>query len=388
MNYILFDDSNRNNLLPLAFTRPISEFRVGIYTIKEKWEKLLDKSISNLTEKYLDKKYPLKTEDINTYINSSILPNKELIEEIEKLSDNQSLIKDNILIAQKGNKFSYPSCKSITFNGSFLKMDNLWDIFSFNGEAINQDFELFLEHRKSEKLSETNNIISPENIFVEKGVKVEFATLNASNGPIYIGRDAEIMENSVVRGPFALCNNSTLKLSSKIYGPTTIGPHSKVGGEINNSVIFGYSNKGHDGFLGNSVIGEWCNIGADSNNSNLKNNYAEVRLWNYSEERFVKTGKQFCGLIMGDHSKCAINSMFNTGTVVGVFANMFGSGFMRNFVPDFSWGGSGGLSIYSKSKAYEVASLVMERRNVEFDEIEENILTKVFELTEKYRKFK
>jgi UDP-N-acetylglucosamine diphosphorylase/glucosamine-1-phosphate N-acetyltransferase len=221
---------------------------------------------------------------------------------------------------------------------------------------------------------------------VEEGAKVEFAILNATDGPIYIGKDAEIMEGSMIRGPFSLGEHSVLKLGAKIYGPTTIGPHSKVGGEVNNSVIFGYSNKAHDGFLGNSVLGEWCNIGADSNNSNLKNNYAEVKLWDYEKGRFIGTGLTFCGLIMGDHSKCGINTMFNTGTVVGVSANIFGAGFPRNFVADFSWGGAAGFTVYKLKEAFETAERVYQRRGMAFDENEKEILTRVFELTEKFRK--
>ena len=265
-------------------------------------------------------------------------------------------------------------------------LENIWELFSKNGEALEADFNLITAGRKSLALSATNQVIGTENIFVEEGAKVECAILNASTGPIYIGKDSEIMEGSIVRGPFALCDHSMLKLGAKIYGPTTVGPHSRVGGEVNNSVIFGYSNKGHDGFLGNSVLGEWCNIGADSNNSNLKNNYAEVKLWNYEKERFVSTGLTFCGLIMGDHSKCGINTMFNTGTVVGVNANIFGSGFPRNFVPSFSWGGAAGFTTYKLKDAFEVASRVFERRHCAFDETEQRILTHVFELTEKYRK--
>ena len=229
-------------------------------------------------------------------------------------------------------------------------------------------------------------MIAPENIFIEEGAKLNFCTLNASSGPIYIGKNAEIMEGCVVRGALAMCENSVLKLSAKIYGATTLGPYCKVGGEVNNSVLMGYSNKGHDGFLGNSVLGEWCNIGADSNNSNLKNNYAQVRLWSYETENFAKTGLQFCGLMMGDHSKCGINTMFNTGTVVGVNANIFGSGFPRNFVPSYSWGGASGFTTYLTKKAFEVAKVVMARRNVEFTAQDEAILTQVFEDTKKWRK--
>ena len=260
-----------------------------------------------------------------------------------------------------------------------------WDIFAKNGQAIKDDFAFITRDRKSQQLSSTNQVLG-DNIFVEEGAKVECCILNTTTGPIYIGKDAEIMEGSVIRGPFVLGDHATVKLAAKIYGPTTVGPHSRVGGEVNNSVIFAYSNKGHDGFLGNSVLGEWCNIGADSNNSNLKNNYAEVKLWNYSQERFVGTGLQFCGLIMGDHSKCGINTMFNTGTVVGVNANIFGSGFPRNFVPSFSWGGASGFTTYKLRDAFEVASKVLERREKVFDDIEKEILEKVFELTEKYRK--
>jgi UDP-N-acetylglucosamine diphosphorylase/glucosamine-1-phosphate N-acetyltransferase len=260
-----------------------------------------------------------------------------------------------------------------------------WDIFSKNGQAIKDDYELVTKGRKSQPLSATNQVLGDQ-VFVEEGAKVECAILNSTTGPIYIGKDAEIMEGSVVRGPLAMCDHSVLKLSTKIYGPTTVGPYSKVGGEVNNSVIFACSNKGHDGFLGNSVLGEWCNIGADSNNSNLKNNYAEVKLWNYTQERFVNTGLQFCGLIMGDHSKCGINTMFNTGTVVGVNANIFGSGFPRNFVPSFSWGGAAGFTTYKLRDAFDVAARVFERRGMVFNEMEQEILTKVFELTEKYRK--
>ena len=255
-----------------------------------------------------------------------------------------------------------------------------------NGEAIKQDFELITKGRDSQIISESINIINPDQVFIEEGAKLEFVTLNASSGPIYIGKDTEIMEGSNIRGPFALCEYATVKLGAKIYGPTTIGPHCKVGGEVNNSVLFGYSNKGHDGFLGNSVLGEWCNLGADTNNSNLKNNYAEVRLWDYNTEGFAKTGLQFCGLMMGDHSKCGINTMFNTGTVVGVSANIFGSGFPRNFIPSFSWGGNGGFTTYLTKKAFEVANIVMARRDIEFTEQDAAILEHVFEEAKKYRR--
>jgi UDP-N-acetylglucosamine diphosphorylase/glucosamine-1-phosphate N-acetyltransferase len=394
MNYILFDDKSSDNLLPLTFTRPVADIRIGILTIREKWEKMLNATTSTKTKDYLSKKYPSEftIDTDNVWINGAVCPNQKLVEEIKTLQPDQALLSSGLLIALNtgnGASFEIELSENITKFESHAKavhVENPWDIFSKNGEAIKADFELITAGRKSLALSQSNQIIGVENIFVEEGAKVECAILNASTGPIYIGKDAEIMEGSIVRGPFSLGDHSALKLGAKIYGPTTIGPHCKVGGEVNNSVIFGFSNKAHDGFLGNSVLGEWCNIGADSNNSNLKNNYAEVKLWNYTKERFVNTGLTFCGLIMGDHSKCGINTMFNTGTVVGVNANIFGSGFPRNFVPSFSWGGASGFTTYKVKDAFEVASKVFERRSMEFDETEKEILTHVFELTEKYRK--
>jgi UDP-N-acetylglucosamine diphosphorylase/glucosamine-1-phosphate N-acetyltransferase len=394
MNYILFDDRSSENLLPLTFTRPVADIRIGILTIREKWEKMLNAKTSTKTKDYLTKKYPSEftIDTDNVWINGSVCPNQKLIEEIKTLQPDQALLSSGLLIALNtgnGASFEIELNDNITKFESHAKamhIENPWDIFSKNGEAIQTDFDLITAGRKSLALSPSNQIIGVENTFVEDGAKVECAILNASTGPIYIGKDAEIMEGSIVRGPFSLGDHSTLKLGAKIYGPTTIGPHCKVGGEVNNSVIFGFSNKAHDGFLGNSVLGEWCNIGADSNNSNLKNNYAEVKLWNYTKERFVGTGLTFCGLIMGDHSKCGINTMFNTGTVVGVNANIFGSGFPRNFVPSFSWGGAAGFTTYKVKDAFEVASKVFERRSMVFDETEQDILTHVFDLTEKYRK--
>lgn len=394
MNYILFDETKIiNNLLPFTYTRPISEIRAGILTIKEKWDKYLKTKTSFKTQDYLQQKYNIIVDTDNTIINSSILPDKHLITAIKKLNDNQILIHDNIFVATRLNKKQTTdflnkesgNYQVIEYKNNFTQITNTWDIFKLNDINIKNDFDLLTKRRKSQELSKTVNIIG-NNIFIEKGAKIEFATLNTETGPIYIGKDAEIMENSVIRGPFALCEHSTVKMSAKIYGPTTIGPHSKVGGELNNVVIFGYTNKAHDGFLGNSVIGEWCNLGADTNNSNLKNNYAQVKLWSYNSERFENTGLQFCGLIMGDHSKTGINTMFNTGTVVGVNANIFGTDFPRNFIPSFSWGGAKGFITYKTNKAFEVAEKVYERRNLIFNQTEQNILTHVFEITKKYRK--
>lgn len=390
MNYILFDGPFRHNLLPFTYTRPVADIRVGILTIREKWETYLDSTTTTVTEDYLSEKYPMVEMEENIMINASYLPNFELVEMIKNLEKNQAIFKDEDIIAfytkEAQEDIDFSAFEALEFNDDILRIVNTWDIFSKNGEAIQEDFNLITQNRKSKRIPPSNNVIAPENIFIEEGATLEFTTLNASNGPIYIGKNAEIMEGSLVRGPLALCEGAAIKLGAKIYGPTTIGPYSKVGGEVNNSVLFAFSNKGHDGFLGNSVIGEWCNLGADTNNSNLKNNYAEVRLWDYKTESFARTGLQFCGLMMGDHSKCGINTMFNTGTVVGVSSNIFGSGFPRNFVPSFSWGGHSGFTTYLTSKAFEVAKVVMARRQIEFSEQDAAILLHVFEETKKFRR--
>ncbi|WP_300438831.1 GlmU family protein [Christiangramia sp.] len=390
MNYILFDGSSRDDLLPFTFTRPVADIRIGILTVREKWEKMLGNQTSTKTEDYLSGKWPIIIGEKNIFINSSFIPNKDLVESIQSLQENQKLVaknEDTIAYFQQGNsEVDLNSFETIETEVETLKVAHTWDIFSKNREAIESDFRLITQNRKSQAIHESNFVKAAGNVFIEEGAIVENCSLNASDGPIYIGKDAVVMEGSLIRGPFALCEGAMVKLGAKIYGATTIGPACKVGGEINNSVLFENSNKGHDGFLGNSVLGEWCNIGADSNNSNLKNNYAEVRLWNYKSENFAKTGLQFCGLMMGDHSKCAINTMFNTGTVIGVSANIFGSGFPRNFVPGFSWGGSAGTSTYKLEKALETAELVMQRREVQLTEEDRKILTNVFDYSAKWRK--
>ena len=390
MNYILFDGPARNALLPFTFTRPVADILIGIIPIRQKWERYLGSTITTLTEEYLSEKYPMVELEENVMINASFLPNEILAEMVSNLEPNQAIFKGDEVIAFYTNdsqeEVDFDSYEILEYTEDCITVKNTWDIFSKNDAALRADFELVTQDRKSQPIPKSVNVIAPENIFIEEGATLEFVTLNAATGPIYIGKNTEIMEGSVIRGPFALCEGAGVKLATKVYGATTVGPYSKIGGEVNNSVLFGYSNKGHDGFLGNSVLGEWCNIGADSNNSNLKNNYEEVRLWSYETEGFVKTGLQFCGLMMGDHSKCGINTMFNTGTVVGVSANIFGSGFPRNFVPSFSWGGAAGFTTYTTSKAFATAKLVMSRRNVDFDEKEQAILEHVFEITKKWRK--
>ena len=389
MNYILFDGTVRNALLPFTFTRPVADIRVGILTIREKWEKYLGYTTTTITEEYLSEKYPMVEMEDNIMINASFLPNDVLIEMVKSLEENQAIFYKEEVVAfysKENQEVDFDSFEIIEFTDECLRIEHTWDIFSKNDAALREDFELITDGRHSQPIPKSVNVLSPENIFIEEGAKLEFVTLNASTGPIYIGKNAEIMEGSVIRGPFALCDNGKVKLATKVYGATTVGPHSVIGGEVNNSVLFGYSNKGHDGFLGNSVLGEWCNIGADSNNSNLKNNYEEVKLWSYETDSFAKTGLQFCGLMMGDHSKCGINTMFNTGTVVGVSANIFGSGFPRNFVPSYSWGGASGFTTCMTNKAFQTAKIVMARRQVEFTDEDAKILEHVFEETKKYRK--
>lgn len=390
MNYVLFDEARRNNLLPLTFLRPVADIRFGILTIREKWERYLNCKTSTLTEEYLAAKYPLIKEKDNVIINGAICPNNALIKEISVLKAGQALVKGDTVIAmfltEKDFEKQSGAIEEIETETEFLEILNTWDIFAKNGEAIEADFELITKGRKSKPVPAGCTTVSPERIFIEEGAEVLFSTLNASKGPIYIGKDSVIMEGCNIRGPFALCDHAQTKMAAKIYGPTTVGPYSKVGGEVNNSVIFGFSNKAHDGFMGHSVIGEWCNLGADTNTSNLKNTYDSVKLWNYPDESFVDTGLQFCGLIMGDHSKCGINTMFNTGTVVGVSSNIFGSGFQRNFISSFKWGGVTGFTTFLPKKAIEVAKGMYKRRDLAFTETDARLIEDVYNLTHNYRR--
>jgi UDP-N-acetylglucosamine diphosphorylase/glucosamine-1-phosphate N-acetyltransferase len=394
MNVIFFED-NRSQFLPLVYTKPLAKVRVGILTIEDKWAKHFQKNdvaftTSYVAEDYLSNKYALNEGEENIFINARFFPNERLVDfVINNLIPDEAIVFGGSVVASKCTleQFKAESYYIKDYNESFISIElkSVTDIFSKNDIAIQHDFDLITAGRKSVELSDTNTLIGT-NIFVEEGAKVEASVLNSTSGPIYIGKDAEIMEGCLVRGPLAMADNSALKMGAKIYGATTVGKFSKIGGEVNNCVIQDYSNKGHDGFLGNSVIGEWCNLGADTNTSNLKNNYAEVKLWSYETGRFAKTGLQFCGLIMGDHSKCGINTMFNTGTVVGVSSNIFGSGFPRNFVASFSWGGASGVTTYKTDKVFEVAEIVMQRRGVELTESDKEILTEVFEMTSQYRK--
>jgi len=392
MNFILFDGEVRNSLLPFTYTRPVADIRVGILTIREKWENRLGCTTTTLTEEYLEVKFPMVEMEENIMLNASFLPTDSLVDIVKGLKQNQTIFKGETIVAFFATDIqevtNFDDYEQIEFSNELLQIKSTWDIFSINSQAIQQDFDLLTAGRKSAEIPDTVHCFNKKNIFIEEGAKLTLASLNATDGPIYIGKEALVMEASTIRGPFALCHYSVLKMGARIYGGTTIGPYSTVGGEVKNTVIFGYSNKGHEGYLGNAVIGEWCNLGADTNNSNLKNNYLEVKMWSYETERFAKTGLQFCGLMMADHSKCGINTMFNTGTVVGVSANVFGAGFPRNFIPSFAWGGSGGFTVFQMNKVKEVATAVMARKKIEFDKKEEQILVHIFEESKKYRNFK
>jgi len=392
MNYILFDGASRINLLPLTYTKPVAEIRIGILTIREKWEKRLTSTTTTLTEDYLQDKYPMVEMEENVMINASFLPTEHLAHIVMNLKENQMVIKDDDIIAfftkNTQEEVNFDAYDAIAFDEPVIQLNHTWDIFNYNGEAIKADFDLVTKGRKSAPIPDSVYCINKEQIFLEDGVDIEIGVLNAKKGPIYLGRNSELMEGCMIRGPFAMGEYSVVKMGAKIYGSTSLGPKCKIGGEVNNAVLSGFCSKGHEGYLGNAVIGEWCNLGADTNNSNLKNNYAEVKMWDYEKERFQKTGLQFCGLVMGDHSKSGINVMFNTGTVIGTFTNVYGSNFPRNFIPSFSWGGASGFTTYQMNKVKETAKLVMNRKNEDFTKEDEKILDHVFEITEKFRNFK
>ena len=379
MDIALFDSPQiRTQLLPFTYTRPIAEIRVGILTLTEKWTQR-GFSCGFETQDYLQTKFPSNSASLQ--VNGALCPNKELVVAIQELSPGEELIADDLILARHGE-----GGKQVFFEGEYTLIQHTWDIFTENRTQIIADFELLTAGRKSQEITDPHTIVyGKENLFIEEGAKIRAAIINAENGPVYIGKNAQVHEGAIISGAFALCESSHVNMGAKIKGDTTIGPHSKVGGEIGNSVIFGYSNKGHEGYMGNSVLGEWCNLGADTNTSNLKNNYAMVKLWDYATGRFADTGLQFCGLMMGDHSKCGINTMFNTGTVVGVGANIFGAGYPRNFVPSFSCGGATGFVTFQLRKFAEVAEAVMHRRHMEYDQVEQDIIKHVFDTSAAYR---
>lgn len=385
MKNIILVDVDREAMLPVNYTKPIGALRIGILSIKEKWENHFEGAhVSFQTADYLSEKYAEQTAELSVYINGGVCPTPQLVQAISQLGLGEGLYQGEDLIAVYGNRWDHITNKT-QFYGEFTWVKRPWDLFKNNGVEIELDFDLITHGRTSEPISETNQVIG-DRVFIEEGAKVECAILNSSTGAIYLGKNAEVMEGAIIRGGLALLEGSVVKMGAKIYGPSTFGPYSKMGGEVSNTVVQGFSNKGHDGFLGNAVLGEWCNLGADTNSSNLKNNYAEVDIWSYADKKYEKTGLQFCGLIMGDHSKTGINTMLNTGTVVGVSANIFGANFPKKFVPSFTWGGADRSYIYKFDKAMEVAEKVMERRSKVLDETEKKILRHVFELEEGARR--
>lgn len=394
-NLILFDDETRENLLPLTYTRPACEIRLGILTIREKWEHDLVGKASYITSSYLSGKYPIDIKEDNFVINGSVIPNNQLVRLIAGLSPNEALMSDGDLVAARipGDEFD------ALIDGSFgeeisgyaikqtpvEKLAHPVQIFKWCGEEIKRDLSRRGSLMDSLKLSDTNAVIGDHPVFVEQNVSAEYAIFNTTNGPIWLGKDAQVMEGAVLRGPVAVGEGAVVKVGAKIYGPSSFGPFCKVGGEVNNVSMQGYSNKGHDGFLGNSVLGEWCNLGADTNTSNLRNTYKPVKLWDYATKKMQPSDHLFCGLIMGDHSKAGINTMFNTGTIVGVNANIFGAGFPEKFIPSFAWGNVGNWSTYRLDQAIETAEAMMSRREVILAEEDKEILQAVFDVSSEFR---
>ncbi|MFD0765279.1 putative sugar nucleotidyl transferase [Mucilaginibacter lutimaris] len=392
MAIILFDDDARNTLLPLTYTRPVADLRIGILTIAEKWAKYLDSDFSFHTQPYLQAKFPLNIQSDNIFINGAVCPDEDIVAAIQNLGNGRALRYKDTLIAVRlsgthAGEFNPNGAYTfeMVYDKELVIIKHPEDIFKKNDTELRKDFKLLTNGRQSASISSTNTIIGND-FFAEEGAQAECCTFSTINGPIYLAADTEVWEGTNIRGPFALCDHSQIKMGTKIYGATTIGPYCRIGGEVNNAVVWGYANKGHEGYLGNAVVGEWCNLGADTNNSNLKNNYSDVKLWDYPTQSMRKTGLQFCGLIMADHAKCGINTMFNTGTVVGVGANVFGGGYPPNYIPDFSWGGADGFVEYGFDKMMETTDRVIARRqHRKFNDAEKKILTEVFKLTQPYR---
>ena len=394
-NIILFDDESREQMLPLSYTRPVAEIRTGIFTIRERWERLLKGKASYITSEYLADRYPMHIEDDNIVINGALMPNDRLVRLMEQMEPNEALMDQGNLIAARLNSKQFEhllheeSIEEISgielVDTPFIHLAYPWDLFLFLRATIEYDFDLITHGRTSQSIPSNNQVISPDAIFLEEGAHVTCSILNAQSGPIYIGKNAQVMEGSVIRGPVTIGEGSIVKMGSKIYGPTAIGPDCRVGGELKEVVMLGHSNKAHDGFLGNSIIGEWCNLGAGTTVSNLKNNYSNVRMWDHTTQSMRDTGLQFLGMVMGDHSKAGIQSMFNTGTMVGVACNIFGEGFPPKFIPSFSWGGASGLVPHRIEEAMETATRVMARRDITFGETDEKIFRNVFNLSAVYR---
>jgi UDP-N-acetylglucosamine diphosphorylase/glucosamine-1-phosphate N-acetyltransferase len=387
MNVILFDDPViRKALLPFTFTRPVANIRVGILTLDEKWARWLNTEPSFKTEAYLQAKFPHVQRSENVLINGAVCPDENLVAAIQHLPKGYFLVQGHFLIAAHQPEGDLTSSNTIQYSQPFTVIDKTWRIFRENADQLRKDFALLTRGRTSAPIEDKHTVVyGAENVFLEEGVYIRAAVLNAETGPIYLGKNSIVQEGALIRGAFALGEGAHVNMGAKVRGDTSVGPYCKIGGEVSNSVLFGYSNKAHDGFLGNSVLGEWCNLGADTNTSNLKNNYDNTRLWNHEKQLFENTGLQFCGLMMGDHSKAGINTMFNTATVVDVCANIFGEGYPRNHIPSFAWGGAQGFTTNQLDKALETAARAMARRNVTLTDVDKAILAYIFELTSPYR---
>lgn len=396
MNYILFDSEVRYQLLPFTHTRPVADIRCGILTMRERWELLLGAEHSgSLTEPYMQEVFPLRGRNDNIFINGSVFATGELAEEVLKLAPQEQLVQNGLIIAARVNDdiVEFGATIKISANltekeygGEVVQLKNIWDIFKLNEQWINSDYKTITNGRQSAELPGNITVAGTENIFLEEGARIyPGCIINGESGPVYIGKGAELLEGAIIRGPIAICDHAVVKMGAKLYGGTTIGEGCKVGGEISNAVFFANSNKGHDGYLGNAVIGEWCNLGADTNCSNLKNNYDTIKIWDEHNFKSIHTNMTFCGLLMGDHSKCGINTMFNTGTVVGVSANIYGGGFPEKFIPSFAWGGSDGMTSYQLDKAMATANRMMGRRGKELSDSEIKMYEHIFALTQKQR---
>jgi len=394
MNYILFDSLDRDNLFPITYTRSISSIRVGQLTILEKWERYVNQQISILCPDYLSKKHSVAISAINIYVNGAVLPNRDLVNCIESLSHKQKLVQGNTLIACNAGALNWDGIidecelyEAIEYNGELKQVRNTWDIISYLKCELQSDLKITKSDFQNITLPDYVTAINNDDILVGRNVKIGACIINAAEGPVVIDDGAEIMDGAIVKGPVYLGKRSVFKIGAKIYGPTSIGNNCKVGGEVTDSVFQAYSNKGHDGFLGHSYIGEWCNLGADTNTSNLKNTYEQVRIWNYATRRFDKTGLQFLGLIMGDHAKTGINTMLNTGSVIGVASNVYGAGFPRNFMPDFSAGGVQKIECFALNRVFKMATAMMGRRGIELSEDDKDIFSHVFSASSQYRNF-
>ena len=387
MHIRLFNGKDREHLLPFVYLRSVADVFMGALSFQDRWKQLMTDSVSVETADSL-RESEESTPD--RCVLAALIPTTSFVEAVQALAPNQKLVCDDLLLAYHGelpsNDPNLQSYQSIFIDQSaFTYIQHSWDIFLCNAHALKHDIPLLSKNRISNAISDTNLTIGDGSIFIAPQVNMEGVTLNTTEGPIFIDEGATIMEGCLLRGPLYVGKNSVIKMGAKVYANCSVGPSVKVGGEINNVVFFGNSNKGHDGFLGNAVIGEWCNIGAGTSASNLKNDYGLVRVWDYASGNFTKTDLQFCGLLMGDHSQCAIQTTFNTATVVGIGCNLFGLGFPRQFIPSFSRGGAQGFTENRLDKVIETAKAMKKRRGVDFTSADSDRLEAIFEKTASFR---